>query len=221
MKKLLAAWMVIMLVAFAPGFTPGGAAWSADEEKLPDQTAREVTDKIIGLIKQNRDAYSKDYKKLYAMVNENLLPYFDFRKVAQQVLGPEWRRANDEQRKRFTEEFRDLLVRTYATALLKYTDEKIVYAPLKIAPGDRQTVVKSTIQRSGGAPPVAINYSFYKPEGSGWKIYDMAIEGPSVVTTYKGVYADRLHKQNLDQLIESLAQENKRAAAGGAVETPK
>src|SRR6266566_716293 len=122
MKRLLAI-SVFLLMAFA------GAA--AVAETLPDQTAREVTDKIIGLIKQNRDAYSKDYKKLYAMVDETLLPLIDFRRISQQVLGPTWRTAADEQRNKFTAEFRDLLVRTYATALLKYNNEKIVYAPLK------------------------------------------------------------------------------------------
>ncbi len=206
MKRLITACMVLFVTAVLP---------VRADEALPDQTAREVTDQIIKLIKENRDTYAKEYKKLYAMVDQNLLPHFDFRKMAQQVLGPEWRRASDDQRNGFTAEFRDLLVRTYATALLKYTDEKIVYQPLKIAAGDRTATVKSTIHRTDGGPPVSINYSFYKQD-SGWKIYDMAIEGPSVVTTYHRVYAERLHKQNLDQLIESMVQENKRAAAGGS-----
>lgn len=212
MKRLVAAalvWLVAMMAMDMMGTTPARA-----DEPLPDQTAREVTDKIVALIKQNRDTYAKDYKKLYAMVDENLLPHFDFRKVAQQVLGPAWRSASEDQRNRFAAEFRDLLVRTYATALLKYNNEKIVYQPIKMVPGDRTAIVKSTIHRTDGGPPVAINYSFYKPDG-GWKIYDMAIEGPSVVTTYHRVYAERLQKQNLDQLIDGLAQENKRAVAGG------
>ncbi len=207
MKRLLAI-SVFLLMAFA------GAA--AVAETLPDQTAREVTDKIIGLIKQNRDAYSKDYKKLYAMVDETLLPLIDFRRISQQVLGPTWRTAADEQRNKFTAEFRDLLVRTYATALLKYNNEKIVYAPLKAAADDRTVVVKSMIHRTDGGPPISINYSFFKNKEGMWKIYDMAIEGPSIATTYQRVYAERLQKEGLDQLIASLAQDNQRARAGGS-----
>lgn len=202
MKRLMAALLCVLML-------PAGAL----AEKLPDQTAREVTDKIIGLIKANRAVYAADYKKLYGMVDENLLPHFDFRKVAQQVVGPTWRQASEEQRARFTAEFRELLVRTYGTALLKYTDEEIVYLPLKIVPGDRTAVVRSQIKRSGGAPPIAINYSFFKND-AGWKVYDMAIEGPSIVTTYQRVYAERLQKEGLDALIASLAKENRQALVG-------
>jgi phospholipid transport system substrate-binding protein len=204
MKRLLTAVsLVIALTA------------SAFAETLPDQTAREVTDKIIALIKSNRDTYSKDYKKLYAMVDQHLLPHFDFRKVAQQVLGPTWRSATAGQRDQFTAEFRELMVRTYGTALLKYTDEEIVYLPLKMVAGDRTTVVRSQIRRTGGAPPIAINYSFFKQD-SEWKVYDMAIEGPSIVTTYQRVYAERLQKEGLDMLIANLAKENQQALAGKA-----
>jgi phospholipid transport system substrate-binding protein len=184
-------------------------------EVLPDQIAREVTDQIVKLIKANREAYARDYKKLYAMVDEHILPHFDFRKMAQQVLGPTWRSAAEEQRARFTAEFRELLVRTYGTALLKYTNEEIVYLPLKIAPNDPTATVKSQIRRSDGAPPIAINYSFYRRDAV-WKIYDMAIEGPSIVTTYQRVYAERLQKEGLDALIANLAQANRRALAAGS-----
>jgi phospholipid transport system substrate-binding protein len=204
MKRLLIAVGLVMVV-MAP----------ASAETLPDQTAREVTDKIIALIKANRDVYSKDYKKLYAMVDQNLLPHFDFRKVAQQVLGPTWRNAQPGQRDKFTAEFRELMVRTYGTALLKYTDEEIVYLPLKMAPDDRTVTVRSQIKRGGGAPPIAINYSFIKQD-AGWKVYDMAIEGPSIVTTYQRVYAERLQKEGLDMLIANLEKENQRALAAKA-----
>lgn len=210
--KRLTATMSIFVAAVIAALTVAAPTYA---DVLPDQTAREVTDKIVKLIKENRDAYRKDYKKLYAMVDENLLPHFDFRKVAQQVLGPAWRSASEDQRNRFSAEFRDLLVRTYATALLKYNNEKIVYQPVKMVQGDRTVVVRSTIHRTDGGPPIAINYSFYTKKDSGWKIYDMAIEGPSVVTTYQRVYSERLQKQSIDQLIETMAQENRRAAAGG------
>ncbi len=182
-------------------------------EIMPDQLAREVTDKIVVLLKANKNVYTKDHKKLYAMVDENVLPNFDFRAMSRTVLGRYWRTASEEQRTRFTAEFRDLLVRTYATALLKYNDEKIVYLTFRLSPDDRTTTVKSEVRRTDGGPPIAINYSFYRTD-AGWKVYDVTIEGASLVTTYQSTYSERVQREGLDALIASLAQDNKAAAEG-------
>jgi len=182
-------------------------------ELTPDQLAREVTDKIVVLLKANKNVYTKDHKKLYAMVDENVLPNFDFRAMSRTVLGRYWRTASEEQRARFTAEFRDLLVRTYATALLKYNDEKIVYLVFRLNPDDRTTTVKSEVRRTDGGPPIAINYSFYRTD-AGWKVYDLTIEGASLVTTYQSTYSERVQREGLDALIARLAQDNKAAAEG-------
>lgn len=182
-------------------------------EVAPDLLAREVTDKIVVLLKANKDMYAKDHKKLYAMVDEHVLPNFDFRAMSRTVLGRYWRTASEEQRTRFTAEFRDLLVRTYATALLKYNDEKIVYLAFRLSPDDRTTTVKSEVRRTDGGPPIAINYSFYRTD-AGWKVYDVTIEGASLVTTYQSTYSERVQREGLDALIARLAQDNKAAAEG-------
>jgi phospholipid transport system substrate-binding protein len=182
-------------------------------DMLPDQIAREATDKIVTLVKANKDAYAKDTRKLYAMVDEQVLPNFDFRAMSRTVLGRYWRGASEDQRTRFTTEFRDLLVRTYATALLKYNDEQIVYLPFKFNPADRTSTVKSEVRRTDGGPTIAIHYSFYRTD-AGWKVYDVTIEGASLVTTYQSTYAARVQKEGLENLILSLAQENKAAATG-------
>lgn len=182
-------------------------------EVAPDLLAREVTDKIVVLLKANKDMYAKDHKKLYAMVDEHVLPNFDFRAMSRTVLGRYWRTASEEQRTRFTAEFRDLLVRTYATALLKYNDEKIVYLAFRLSPDDRTTTVKSEVRRTDGGPPIAINYSFYRMD-AGWKVYDVTIEGASLVTTYQSTYSERVQREGLDALIARLAQDNKAAAEG-------
>jgi phospholipid transport system substrate-binding protein len=196
------AFAVLFLVLTFSAFTA---------EVTPDQLARETTDKIIVLLKANKDAYAKDTKKLYAMVDEHVLQNFDFRAMSRTVLGRYWREAGEEQRAHFTAEFRDLLVRTYATALLKYNDEQIVYLPFKFIPDDRTATVKSEVRRTDGGPTIAINYSFYRMD-AGWKVYDVTIEGASLVTTYQSTYAARVQKEGLDALIMSLAQDNKAAA---------
>lgn len=178
----------------------------------PDQIARNATDKIVSLLKANKDAYSKDHRKLYAMVDEQVLTHFDFRAMSRTVLGRYWRGASEDQRTRFTAEFRELLVRTYATALLKYNDEEIVYLPFRANPDDRTATVKSEVRRKDGGPPIAIHYGFYRTDNV-WKVYDVTIEGASLVSTYQTTYAARVQKESLDALIASLARDNKAAAA--------
>jgi phospholipid transport system substrate-binding protein len=185
-------------------------------EVAPDLLAREVTDKIVVLLKANKNVYTKDHKKLYAMVDEHVLPNFDFRAMSRTVLGRYWRTADEEQRARFTREFRDLLVRTYATALLKYNDETIVYLPFRLSPDDRTATVKSEVRRTDGGPPIAINYSFYRTD-AGWKVYDVTIEGASLVTTYQSTYSARVQREGVNALIANLAQDNKAAAEGKTV----
>ena len=197
MKKLILVFMGLFMIF--------PSVWA---ETMPDQIAREATDKIVSLLKVNKDAYTEDRKKLYAMVDENVLPHFDFRAMSRTVLGRHWRAADEAQRTRFIDEFRNLLVRTYATALLKYNNEKIVYLPFRLSPGDRTATVRSEVRREDGAPPISIVYSFYRTD-DGWKVYDVTIEGALLVTTYQSAYAAQVQREGLDALIGRLVQENK------------
>jgi len=200
MKRMVYAFLLLILTI------PAFAA-----EPPPDQVARDVTDKILPLLKANKAEYNRDHRKLYAMVDEQVLPHFDFQAMSRTVLGRYWRQASADQRQRFTQEFRDLLVRTYATALLKYNDEKIVYLPFRMDPGSRIAMVRSEVRRTDGGPPVSITYGFYHTD-NGWKVYDLSVEGASLVTTYQSTYADRVRRDGLDALIASLARDNKAAA---------
>jgi phospholipid transport system substrate-binding protein len=181
----------------------------------PEELVRERTARITELIKANRDAYSKDHRKLYAMVDEQVLPYFDFRVMARSVLGRHWRDATADQRGRFTREFRELLVRTYATALLKYNDEEIVFLPFTARPDDQTAVVRTEVRRADGGPPIPIHYGFYRSE-AGWKVYDVTVEGVSLVTNYRSAYAERIAKDGIEALIASLERSNREAQQGKA-----
>ncbi len=205
MKRSIIVALVLLFASLA------SLAPSADVP--PDKLARDATDKIVELLKANKDAYNKDHKKLFAMVDEHVLAHFDFRAMSRTVLGRYWREASEDQRSKFSTEFRDLLVRTYATALLKYNDEEIIYLPFRMSPEDRTATVKSEVRRKDGGPPIAIQYNFYRTE-KGWKVYDVAIEGASLVSTYQSTFAARVQKEGLDALIASLAQDNKTAATG-------
>jgi phospholipid transport system substrate-binding protein len=172
----------------------------------PDELVRKATDEILATIKANRDAYSKDHTKLYKMAEEKVLPHFDFVRMSQWVLGLNWRKATPEQRGLFVAQFRDLLVRTYSTALLNYTDQEIIYRPLSVKDTDEDVLVRTEVKQSGGAPNVPINYSFYRNKDGLWKVYDVTIEGVSIVTNYRSVYASKIRDQGMDALLASMTQ---------------
>ena len=190
----------------------GAVAHAAGDTVLPpDELVRKATDEILATIKANRDAYSKDHTRLYKMAEEKVLPHFDFARMSQWVLGLNWRKATPEQRGLFVAQFRDLLVRTYSTALLNYTDQEIIYRPLKFKETDEDVLVKTEVKQSGGSPNVPINYSFYKNKDGLWKVYDVTIEGVSIVTNYRSVYASKIRDQGMDALLASMAQSAKEA----------
>ena len=193
-----------ILLTFILGF----AVSAAHADVPPDQLVRERTSKIIELLKKNKDTYAKDHKKLYAMVQEQVLPYFDFRAMSRLVLGKHWREASEDQRNRFANEFRDLLVRTYATALLKYTKEEVLYLPFRSSPGEKTATVKTEVKQGGGGPTIPIHYSFYLTDAS-WKVFDVTIDGISLVTTYRSTYAEKIRNEGTDALIASMAKSDK------------
>lgn len=208
----LATFVMFGLLAFAPA--------RAADATTPDQIAKKSVDDIIAALKSNKATYAKDHKKLYAMVDEKVLPYFDFERMSQWVLGKHWQQASPEQQKRFTEEFRNLLVRTYATALLNYTDQKVEFLPFNAREGADEATVKTLIKQSGGGPDIPINYAFYKkaPE---WKVYDVSIDGVSLVSNYRRTYAARIKREGLDALIQSIATANAKGAVDKAAVKPK
>ncbi len=171
----------------------------------PEQLVQQTTNQILETIKAHREVYAKDHDKLYQLAEEKVLPYFDFVRMSQWVLGRNWRTASEEQRTRFVTLFRDLLVRTYSTALLQYTDQKIIYLPVSAAPGSTQMLGRTEVQQSGGAPDIPIYYSFYKNRSGDWKVYDVSIDGVSLVTNYRSVYAEKIRREGMNALLDSLS----------------
>ncbi len=188
----------------------------ARAEVAPDELVRKTADQILTAIKAHREVYAKDYAKLYKMADEKVLPHFDFRRMSQWVLGRSWKDATLEQRDRFTAEFRDLLVGTYSQALLNYNDQEIVYLPVQRKPDDTEVTVKTEVKQSGGQPNIPIHYSFYRNKDGVWKVYDITIEGVSLVTNYRSVYATKIRDKGMDALIAEITGNNKqkRMAAG-------
>jgi phospholipid transport system substrate-binding protein len=170
----------------------------------PDQVARETADMTLREIKSRKAELRSDPNKLYALVEEQILPHFDFQRISQLVLGKYWKDATPEQRERFSVAFQRMLLRSYSHALIEYDSERIEWAPLHMSPGTRDVVVRSNVIRKGG-PPIPINYNIHL-KNNRWLVYDVTIDAISLVTNYRGTFANEIRKNGLDSLIARLEQ---------------
>src|SRR5262245_34864884 len=173
----------------------------------PDALAKSVTDDVLSVIRADKDIQSGNQKKVLELVEAKVLPHFSFSRMTQLAMGRNWRAANPEQQKRLVGEFRTLLVRTYTTAFTQYKNQTVEYKPPRMAAGDTDVVVQSLIRQNSG-PPIAVDYSMEKTD-AGWKVYNMKIEGISLVENYRNTFNTEVQKNGVDGLIASLAEKNR------------
>ena len=177
----------------------------------PMELVQQTSKEMIDAIKKDRDTIDKDKNRLFELVEKIVLPHFDFERMSKLVLGKYWRRASDEQRRDFTAEFKFLLVRTYATAMLEYTDQKITYLPVRSEQGASEVVVQTEVDQNGGFP-IPIDYKMFKNDQGQWKVYEVAIDGVGLVINYRSSFATEIRgKEGLDGLIKTLKQRNAEA----------
>ena len=175
----------------------------------PDELVKRTAEDVLATVKSDKDIQAGDQEKIFALAEEKILPNFNFDKVSRMVLGKNWTRATPEQKAAFQAEFRTLLIRTYASALSKYRDQTIEYKPLRMVNGTNVASVKTQILQPGGQP-IAVDYTLEK-QADTWKVYDIVIEGVSLVTNYRGQFAQEIRQNGLDSLIKKLADKNKAA----------
>lgn len=173
----------------------------------PDQLIRQTTDIVLSEIKNEQSELKQDSGKLYAFVDKTVLPHFDFERMSRWVLGKYWRKFNDEQQTRFVTEFRHLLVKTYGLALLEYNDQEVTVQPAAIDADAGTSVVKTEIVQPG-APPVAIDYRLYQNPEKFWKVYDITIEGISLVANYRSSFSSVVRNKGPEGLLQYLIEKN-------------
>lgn len=190
----------------------GIAAQTAGAEAVHPATAlvTETADKIQAQLRAERDVVTKNPKRVYELVEQIVLPSFDFTTMSASVLGKHWRGASAEQKQRFTQEFKTLLVRTYAKALVDNMDRKITTLALRAAKDANDVTVRTEIPQQGGFP-LPINYSMELKDGA-WKVYDVDIDGISMVKNYRTTFANEVKQGGIDDLIKKLNQRNQQAA---------
>jgi phospholipid transport system substrate-binding protein len=186
---------------------------AAQDAQSPDGLVKNVTQDVLAIVKQDRDIQAGNTKKTVTLVEEKVLPHFNFTRMTALAMGVNWRKATPEQQKQLVDEFRTLLVRTYSTALSSYRNQTIDFKPLRAQPGDTDVMVRSEVRQSG-TEPVTIDYSMEKT-ASGWKVYDVVVGGVSLVTTYRDTFANEVRSSGIDGLLKSLTDKNRQLAAKG------
>ena len=180
---------------------------AAAAQEAPDALVKRVTDEVLAIIKADKDLQAGNTQKVVSLAEQKVLPHFDFTRMTRLAVGKNWQQANDAQKESLTKEFRTMLVRTYSTSLSAYRNQAIEVKPLKMAAGDKEVTVRTQVVQQGG-PPIPIDYAMEKAD-SGWKVYDVVIDGASLVTTYRGSFNDQIQKGGIDGLIKTLQDRNR------------
>jgi phospholipid transport system substrate-binding protein len=192
---------------FAAAFAAVASLPAASQDLAPDALVRKSIDEVLALIKADKELQGGNQKRLLDLVEEKVLPHFDFPRMTRLAVGRSWAQASDAQKEALTREFRTLLVRTYSTSLSQYRNQTIDVKPAKFAAQDKDTVVRTVVNQPGGQP-IPIDYGMERTE-KGWKVYDVVVDGVSLVTTYRGSFNDQIQKSGVDGLVKTLADRNR------------
>ena len=195
---------VICTLLLIPALLPPVQAATQD----PAQVVRDTSTQVIERLRAEKKELQADPGRLYELVNKLVVPHFDFESMSRWVLGKAtWNAATPQQREAFMEEFKTLLVRTYAKALLQYTDEDIKYFPAQGNPGSSLVIVKTEVQQPGGSGNIPIQYRMHLQDGS-WKVVDVVVDATSLIITFRGEYSSLVQKIGLDALIQRIKDKN-------------
>jgi phospholipid transport system substrate-binding protein len=190
-----------------------GAAGARADDEAPDVMVKRLSNDVLDTIKADKALRTGDLKPIIALVDSRIMPSVNFQRMTASAVGPAWRQATPEQQKALQDEFKTLLVRTYAGALAQVSDQTIAMKPLRAAPEDKEVLVRTEIK--GRGDPIQLDYRLEKTpgQGSGWRIYNINVLGVWLVETYKSQFGPEINAKGIDGLISLLAERNKANAA--------
>lgn len=202
--RTLSLYILVSIVLLLP------LAARSQTAQSPEEFMQGVVNNILGEVKTERQQLKQNPDKLRQLVINGIMPHVDFPYVSQLVLGQYWRTASAQQRDEFMAAFRDMLMRTYADALLSYEDQTIKYLPSHNDPKAPDANVNSQIIPKNGEP-ISVIYRLYRNKQNEWKVYDITVEGISLVTNYRNTFANEVRTGGLDNLIQKLKTHNIKA----------
>lgn len=201
-------WLLGLLAGLAVCVSAGA------EDGAPDVLVKNVTNEVLEIVRKDKDIQNGNTRKAIDLVETKVIPHFNFQRMTSRAVGKSWRQATAAQQKTLAEEFRTLLVRTYANALTAYKNQTVDFKPLKMAPTDTDVIIHSSI-RQPGAKSIDIDYALEK-DGASWKVYDFTIGGISMVISYRDQFAPEIAANGIDGLIKSLQAKNASIDASAA-----
>ena len=203
--------MKILVAIFACLMAPALPA-RAQQDLGPEELVRKVTQDVLDAIRSDKQLAAGDKQKALKLAEEKVLPLIDFEEATRLAVGRAWAQATPEQRKKLVEEFRRMLVRTYSNAISAYEGQTMQVLPVRMKPGDTEVTVHNRYIRAGGTP-LPVDYQMHKTD-QGWKIYDITVEGVSLVLTYRSEFDAVVKQQGIDGLIKRLEEKNTPAKLG-------
>lgn len=200
----------------------GAAALAAPAraQEAPDELVRRVAEEVLKIVQQDRELREGSQSRMAELIEQKIVPHFDFERMTRLAVGRNWRQATPEQRQALVEQFRILLVRSYSAAYNVYKQVAVEVKPLRVQPADEDVQVRTQIKLPDGAPAVSVDYSMYKASTS-WKVYDVTVDGVSLVTTYRSTFAEQVSRSGIDGLVRALQEMNAARTAPPAVGTSK
>jgi len=199
------------IIGLILGLLVGGTALA--QQMAPDQLVQKVTDEVMAAIKSDKQLAAGDRQKALKLAEEKILPFVDFEQATRLAVGRSWSQASPEQKKRLVSEFKNMLVRTYSNAVEAYQGQTLKVLPSRGKADPEDTVVRTQFNRAGGQP-LPIEFHMRQADNT-WKVYDIVVEGVSLVMTYRSEFDAVVKQEGIDGLIKRLAQKNTPAATGG------
>lgn len=205
-RKMRWAFCILLLASIS-----GSLAAQTDAMGAPDDMMKAVTRQVLQQIKSDKAIQAGDMARVTALVNSAILPYVDFTRTTRLAMGRNWSSASEPQRQALIDQFRQLLIHTYAGALSQVRDQEITYQPLRALPADNDVVVRSTVASNGSA--VELDYRLYKTP-QGWRVYDINILGAWLIQVYQQQFAEQVAQHGVDGLLTFLTKRNEQLASG-------
>jgi phospholipid transport system substrate-binding protein len=206
MKLLLAALLYAVSAAFS-----GSAFGQAPSMDTPDGVMKTVTQQVLDELKSDKQIQAGSITRITELVNEKILPYTDFQRTTRLAMARNWNLASPQQQQQIVEQFKTLLIRTYAGALSQVRDQQIEYQPFRAAPDATDVVVRSVIVHSSS--PIELDYRLYKTP-QGWRVYDINVLGAWLIQVYQQQFNDQISQHGVDSLLQFLTQRNQQLAKG-------
>ncbi len=211
-RRTLGRFALMGAMLFSAAVLFVSPARAADE--TPDELVKRLSSDVLATIKADKSIKAGDINKIMLLVDSKIMPNVNFQRMTASAVGPAWRQATPEQQKRLQDEFKALLVRTYAGALDQVSDQTVTILPFRGSADDKEVLVRTEIR--GRGDPVQLDYRLEKTPGDagGWKVYNLNVLGVWLVDTYRSQFAQQINSKGIDGLIEALATRNKTNAKG-------